>query len=163
MGTLNDDLYVNGTLRAKTFVPSDGAISNQHIAAAAAIAASKLVHQHRATYSQPNTTATTETRTIHCVRGATGTIKEIAVGSIVANVGAATVTVDLRKNGTTVLTGVVTLNNTHTARQNVTGTLAGAGVVAGDDLDIVITATAGGGTLATGVFVAVTIDEDPVP
>lgn len=162
MSRINSDMFFGGTLRATTLVPSDGCVFDKHVAAAAAIGTAKQVHQHRATYSQPNTTATTETRIIHCVRGLTGTIKEIAAGSIVANVGAATVTVDLRKNGTTVLSSVITLNNTHTARQNVTGTIAGATVAAGDDLDIVITATAGGGTLATGVFVALTVDEDPV-
>jgi hypothetical protein len=70
------------------------------------------------------------------------------------------VTVDLRKNGTTVLSAVITLNNANTARVAVAGALSVTTLVAGDVLEVV-TATAGGGTLATGVFAIVTVNEMP--
>jgi hypothetical protein len=40
-----------------------------------------------------------------------GTVVAFVAGAVVPNVGAATVTVNLLKNGTTVLSAVVTLNN----------------------------------------------------
>ena len=77
----------------------------------------------------------------------------IEAGVVVQAAGAATVTVDLRKNGTTILSGVITLNNTHVAYAEVAGTISSARYVTGDVFEIVLTATAGGGTLPQGVYV----------
>jgi hypothetical protein len=160
MGRWPGDLYVAGNITGKTMTVPDGSVTNAAVAATAGIAASKLRHTFRQRYAQPNTTATTETRVIHLVVGATGTINGFSAGSIVANIGAATVTVDLRKNGATVLTGVITLNNANTAYVPAAGVIASPNVVAGDVLSVVITATAGGGTLATGAYCEVNLDED---
>lgn len=122
-------------------------------------------HQHAQRYSQPNTAATTETKVVHVCQGTSGTVRKFSAGSIVVALTTATVTVDLRKNGTTILTAPITLNNANTARVAVNATLASAGaaaLVAGDVLEVVITATASGGTLPTGVFTALRVDEDYV-
>jgi hypothetical protein len=157
---IEGDLYVAGSIGARSMTAPAGSVNNAAVAANAAIDPSKLGHQRRIGYGQPNTAATTETRPIFVCRGATGAILAIHAGSIVAAIGAATVTIDLKKNGATVLTGVVTLNNANTARVAVAGTLATTTLVAGDWLELVITATAGGGTLPTGLFVMVTLNED---
>jgi hypothetical protein len=159
-GTWPGDLYVRGNLAAQSFSPPAGSITDAAIVALAGISASKLRHQHRKLFSQPNTTATTETRVLHIVVGATGTVTSFSAGSIVANIGAATVTANLMKNGVSILTGAITLNNANTAYVPSAGVIASAGVVAGDVLSVVLTATAGGGTLATGVFAQVSLDED---
>lgn len=157
---IEGDLYVAGNINSRTMKVAAGSVDNAAVSASAAIDPSKLGHQHRIGYGQPNTAATTETRPIFVCRGATGATLAIHAGSIVAAIGAATVTIDLKKNGASVLTGVITLNNANTARVAVAGTLATTTLVAGDWLELVITATAGGGTLPTGLFVIVTLTED---
>ncbi len=92
---IEGDVYHAGTETFKAIVLPTGAgapVSNTNIAAGAAIATAKQVHKHRKGYGQPNTTATTETRGIHVCFGATGTVVAFKAGSIVANIGAATVT-----------------------------------------------------------------------
>lgn len=159
---IQGDHFFTGNLRAGTMTLPGNAVTNGTVQPGAAIDTSKLNHRHRFRYSQPNTTATTETKAIGYVYGATGTLIAFHVGSIVPNLTTATVTVDLRKNGTTMLTGVVTLNNANTARVSVAGTLASTALVAGDLLEVVVTATAAGGTLATGVYAFATVDETAV-
>jgi hypothetical protein len=107
-------------------------------------------------------TAATVTIPIHVVKGATAILKALKAGSIVANVGAATVTIDLKKNGASILTAVITLNSANTARICVDGTFSSTALVAGDFLELVVTATAGGGTLATGLLVDLLLYEDSV-
>lgn len=142
----------------------DAAVDNDAIDPAAGIAASKLQHLHRANFSQPNTAATSETRHVFTCHGATGTVIGFKAGSIVAALLGATVTVDLKKNGASVLSSVITLDNANTARASENGTLNGAQValVAGDELEVVTVATVGGGTLPTGVFASANIVESYV-
>jgi hypothetical protein len=86
------------------------------------------------------------------------------VGSIAKAIGDSTVTVDVKKNGTSVLSSVVTLNSSNTARIAVAATIDGTqdDLVAGDWLEVVITISAGTGTLPTGVFVQVEVDQDGI-
>jgi hypothetical protein len=153
------DLYVNGGLSSKTFTAPSGSITNAMVATNAAIAATKVAHQHRLVLSQSGT-ATSVTQPIYHCYGATGTTIAVYAGSIAIAVGAATVTVDVKKNGTTILSGVVTLNSSSVARIGQAGTITVPALVAGDVLEVVTVATAGGGTLPTGLFVAVTVNED---
>ena len=117
-------------------------------------------------YSQPNTAATTETRALGIVHGA-GNIIAFYVGNSARATGAATVVVTLRKNGVSVLTANVTLNNaTPTSGAGYASVLATldpaqVAVVKGDILDVVITATAGGGVLPTEVSVTAIVDQHP--
>jgi hypothetical protein len=134
-------------------------IADSDISGTANISASKVQHQHRQVYSQPNTTSTTETRIIHVVNGASATITSFSAGSIVANVGGATVTVDLKKNGSSVLTSVITLNSSTVAYTPTLATLSTTTATTNDVFTIVITATVGGGTLATGVYASLNIYE----
>jgi hypothetical protein len=160
MGLLRipDDVHVEGRITAQSMTVPDSAVKDASVASDAAIQATKVIHQHQKSYSQPNTTATTETRVIHEARGA-GTVQEFRAGSIVACLTTATITVDLKKNGTTVLSAVITLNNGNTARVAVAGTVTSAAYVAGDVFEIVITATASGGTIGTGFFAQGTFRE----
>jgi len=138
-----------------------GTIVNADLADAAAIVATKVQHQYSPLFAQANSAAASDTgRVLHVVKGATGTIVAFRAGSIVAAIGAATVTVDLKKNGTTVLSAVITLDSGNTAYIVEEGTISVPAVVAGDVLTLVIVATAGGGTLPTGLFAQVVIRED---
>lgn len=129
-----------------------GFITNSMVATGAAIDSTKLKHRFNKTYAQPNTTATTERKTIHTVDVAQ-TIVSFRAGSVVANGGAATVSIRLKKNGTNIDTAALVLDNTNTAFifRNAAG-FTSTTLVASDVVEVDITATAGGGTLATGVF-----------
>lgn len=146
--------------RVKPSFPGGLGVTDVDIAAGAGLSASKLGHQHVAAYSQPNTTATTETRTLHVVHGLTGTVLAFKAGSIVPCVGGATITVDLKKNGSSILSSVITLNAASVARVVQAATISSAGLAVGDWLEIVITATTGGGTIGTGFFCEAVLAED---
>lgn len=158
---IEGDLFVNGNFSAKTQTAASGSIADAQVAAGAGISATKLQHQHRPGYSQPNTTATTVTTAIYRCFGATGAVVGFHAGMISKNVGGATVTVDLKKNGASILTGVISLSSADTNRVALAGTISGGTLVAGDLLEVVVTATVGGGTLGTGFFCYATVNEDP--
>lgn len=151
---IEGDLYVTGNIGSATMSVPDSTIVNADVSASADILSTKLEMQRSFTYSQ-NGTAASVTIPVHMVYGATCSLVSIKAGSIVANIGAATVTVDLKKNGSSVLSAVITLNSSSTARIPQAGTITTAGGVADDFYELVIVATAGGGTLATGLAVTV--------
>lgn len=153
------DLHIAGALSAESIDIPSGTVTNDDISASADIVTTKMQHQHQPVVKQPLTAMTAGTEVLHVTKGATGTIVDFRCGSITAAVGAATATVDLKKNGVSVLTGTITLNNANTAYVPVNGTLSGTSLVVGDVLTVVTTATAGGGTLPTGFFATATIRE----
>jgi hypothetical protein len=163
-GYLYGDLQIQGSLYVQGgFTPPANSIVDASVAASAAVAATKLQHQHRAIYAQgSSTTAAAATQVIFAVFGATGTVVNFEAGAVVPNVGAATCTVDLKKNGTSILGAAISLSSSQTARQLVAATISNTALVAGDVLEVVVTATAGGGTLAQGLFATLTVNEMPL-
>ena len=97
-------------------------------------------------------TAASATVPIHVAEG-DGALVALRCGSIAIAIGAATVTVDLKKNGTTVLSSVVTLDSANTARILEDATISSAAYSEDDFFELVIVATAGGGTIPTGLIV----------
>src|SRR4051812_30646721 len=78
-------------------------------AAGQGVAANKVIHQHEITYAQESATnAASEKKTIHVCRNA-GTLLDFRAGAVVLLTGADTCTVDLLKNGVSVLTAVISL------------------------------------------------------
>ena len=139
-----------------------GTVNDADLAASANLDATKMRHQYCPVFAQANSAAASDTgRVIHVVKGTTGTLVAFRAGSIVAATGNATVTVDLKKNGTTMLSAVITLDSGNTAYVLEEGTLSVTAVVAGDVLTLVIVATVGTGTLPTGLFAEVVVREDP--
>lgn len=159
-GRVESDLYVNGRLTPKTFDCPSGAIANAGVSASAGIVATKLQHQYAKVYAQPNSASTTVTQAIHVCYGATGTIIAFEAGSIVAATGNATHTVDLKINGSSALSAVITLDSGNTARVVEAATITSADLVAGDLLEIVTVATVGSGALPTGFYCQAVIRED---
>lgn len=158
---VDEDAYFAGTLRAQTLVIPSGTIVNASVNAAAAIASSKLEHQHVKTYGQSGTAAAA-TVPIHVVQGTAGTILSLKAATIAACTGDATVTVDLKKAGSSILTGVITLDSANTARVAEAGTVSSATLAAGDFLELVIAVNAGTGSLGTGLCVQLVLDEDAI-
>ena len=154
------DLHVKGSLTCRTFSPPSSCISDAAIAAAANIDADKLQHRWRAMLTQVHGTAAATERSVVYYARTTGTVTSVKAGTVVLNIGAATITVDVKKNGTTILSGVITLDTANTAYIAEAGTITVPALVAADVLEVVVVATAGGGTLGQGLFVMVEIDED---
>lgn len=131
-------------------IPANTVIDDD-VSGSADIAAEKLEHYHQKTYSQANTAAADETRMLH-VAMAAGEVLAFEAGSIAKAVGDATCTVDLKKNGSSILSAVITLDNANTNRVTEAATIASAAYVDGDVFEVVIDGTIGTGTLPTGVF-----------
>lgn len=149
------------TVRFQSISLPNVCIDNSHVKIDANISASKLEHQHRATYAQESETAATdEKRVIHGVKGTTGTIKSFAAGCVTPCVGDATVLIDLLRNGTSVLVAPFTLSSSESAYEWVDGVVDTEAVVADDVLSVEITGSAGTGTLGEGVMVMLDVFED---
>lgn len=153
--------HFTGLISFKNVALPAGTVRDADVHAAAAIATTKLRHRHHQMYAQASaTTAAAETRVIHAVHGAVGEITRFTAGLVGPCVGDATVSVDLKVNGSSVLTAAITLNSGHTARQLVNATIDTDALAVGDVLEVTITVNAGTGTLGTGVFAMVVVDED---
>lgn len=161
MSAINDDLHVNGTLSALVFKAPVGSITDAAVIGAAGIQYTKLQQRRTVQHSQPNTSATSETKVAGAVVGATGTLVAIQAGCIGPCVGSDTVTIDVRVNGVSVLTGVITLNSSQAAYALVSGSFATTALTMGNVLTIVVTPNHTTGTLGTGVFAILTWAEDP--
>lgn len=157
------DVQVQGTLNAGAITLPSNCVGNSQVqtpAAGSGIDATKLIHDERRMLAQAsNTTVSNITQVVHVVIGTAATVLTFEAGAVVPAVGADTATVDLKKNGTTVLGSVITLSSAQSARQVVTGSISVASAVAGDVFEITITAVHSSGTLAQGVFAVMQIKE----
>lgn len=156
--TIPTDLNVQGNITARSFSIPAGAIGDTQVSSSANIAASKLGHIHRVFRGQAGAAAS-ETSAVHYVVGATGTVSSIVAGAITPAVGADTCTVDVKKNGTSILSSAISLTNSQAAYAVVSGAISTAGLVVGDVISVVITPSHSTGTLASGVFVAIDVWE----
>lgn len=160
--TIDGDLYVRGTLRTGLFAPPANSVGNTNITSADPIIASKLYRRLSPLVAQTKTSGASvaERRVCHVGYGA-GNVVAIRAGVQQALVGGATTTIDLYKNGVSVLSATVVLDNTDTAYGLRSGTIASAPYVAGDVFEVVITVAAGGGTLGQGLWVQPVFEEAP--
>jgi hypothetical protein len=157
------DLYVGGNLSAKTFSCPAASITDNGVASAAGIQASKSQQQFTKTYGQvTGVGAVTERRPIHSVYGATGLVVQFRAAAAVANIGAATITVQLKKNGVNILTSAISLSSSTVAFAWVAAAgFTTTSLLASDILEVDVTATAGGGTLGQGLICELVTREDP--
>lgn len=162
-GLIDGDLTVRGTLNVGAIsLPANAVDQASQIKAGINIPADKTEQRFFPAWSQPNTTATAETRTLFVARRS-GTLNEVIAGSIAKATGDSTITVDIKKNGTTVLSAVITLDSANTNRIVESGSVSGGGTfVAGDWFEVVIAISAGTGTLPTGVFCQLEVDQNGV-
>lgn len=160
MSAINDDLHVNGTLTAKAMRPPDNSITDEAVIAGAGIQYTKLEHLHRGVYRQPNSAAAAETKVVAVVGGVTGSVVAFKAGCVGPCVGADTITVDLKKNGITILAAPISLTSAQAAYATVSASVATPDLVAGGVLTVVVTPNHSSGTLGTGVFADVDYRED---
>lgn len=161
VGRIEGDFHIAGALSATSITIPSGTVTDNAVQAAAGIQASKLQHQFQKGYAQESdTAASAEDRVIHTVYGATGTVVAFEAGSVVVCVGDATITIDLHKNGASILTTPIVLDSSNAAYVVEAGTISSGSIVDGDVLEIVITVNAGTGTLGKGVFTSCVVRED---
>ncbi len=159
MSTLDlETLHIAGTLSSQYFVPPAQCIDNAAIkvrSAGTPIDAAKVDHQHREVYAngvgKSTTVSVSETAVVHVAK-ANGTLKRFSAGAVTPATGNSTVTVDLKKNGITVLTAVISLSVAQTARQVVSATVLTTAYLAGDVFEVTTVTTVGTGTLPAGLF-----------
>jgi hypothetical protein len=107
MNTVDGDLRVRGRVIPDAMTIPASSVGNTQFNAADPLAVANQQHQYVKQLAQVNgSAAAAERRVIHRVYGATGTLLDFKAGLVTAAVGAATVTVDLRKNGASVLNTV---------------------------------------------------------
>lgn len=159
--TLNGDTRCSGSMTAEQgFFSSVPWADENDFLSSARLPTSILVERQHKHHGQVGTVAT-ERRSIAIMRAA-GTLKSLEICiTQTAHVGAATLTVDLLKNGTTVLTAPVSTSSSDAVRALKGATFASTALADGDVLELNITATAGGGTLAVGMGAELTYDENP--
>lgn len=155
-----------GRVIPKFFSPPDECITDDAFSSDDddRLTAVKQQQQYSCEYSQESdTTAETETRVIHVCYGEEGEVIAFQAGSVVACIGPDSISIDLLKNGSTVLDSVIVLDSSNSARTPEEATLDPAEVdlEEGDVLEAEITTSAGTGTLAKGVFIQAIIREDP--
>lgn len=160
---IEGDIFVAGNIRAVSMTIPAGTVTDESVAAGADVAATKLRHEHRQTYAQESATdAADEARVVHVVRGTAAEAVAFVAGAVVPATVDDTATVDLLKNGVSILTAPISLSVAQAAYEIVAGVIATAALVAEDVLEVVIDGTHAAGVLPKGVFAALSVHEDPL-
>jgi len=156
----NDVHFVGATTFLGSVAMPDGSITSDMISSNL-IDATKLRRRLSHKYFQDGTIADSK-ETIHIVYGNTGTLIgfQVAVTEVVTTSNSI-VDVDLLVNGSSVLSAVVQITNSHSVYEVVLGTITTTALVQGDVIEIDIDATVYSGTLPVGLVVITTQDEDP--
>jgi hypothetical protein len=159
---IDSDMYVNGNLAAKQLGVPNGTITQSMMApntgSGQGILASGVQQQY-VLYSKQdnNTTPVARTEVIHVVIGQKCNLQSVKFGLTVACTGSDSVVVDLKKNGTSVLSGPVTLNLASGTTPQA-GTITTPAAVAGDIITFVVTTVTG--TSMKGLYAQLVPRED---
>jgi len=150
------------TFSGGTLIPDAGSLTDQYIASNAAISVDKQQHAYKARTdfgAKIGDTPVTVEKIVH-VASQAGTLRNFNAMLNVTG-SASSMTFDLKKNGVSVLTSVITLTNTNSNRQVVTVVPATVAFVAGDVLSIALTVTTSTG--AQGPFAWASLSESGAP
>lgn len=162
LDVLGGDVNVRGALSAQVINYPAGSIVNADVNAAAAIAATKLQQQRNITYQQLNgANAAAESKQVYRVNGATATLQAFKASCVGVPGGDRTCTIDLHKNGVSILSATIQLDSGSVAYTAESGTFSSTSLVAGDVLTVVVTVGGSSGTHVTGLLVNVVLAEDP--
>lgn len=156
---LEGDVIVRGNLRANTMVLPTNSVGDTQFTSADPLTAAKQVHQYLRTYGQDHGSASAAQRqVIHVAHGA-GTLVSFGGGITVACVGDSTITINLYKNGSTILSTTVTITSSNVANAVEEATFSATPYSAGDVFEVVVTVSAGTGTLGQGAFAKLVVTE----
>ncbi len=161
---VDNNLVVPGQLVCGVFFPPDGCITNAAVALATPIDAEKIEQQK--TISRDlcahGVDFAAVRKHLHTVQGATGTLLKFQAGNSTAAGATTTVTIQLKKNGSNILSAAITLDSTNTAFTGLESAagFSSAALVAGDVLEV--DATISGTNEPQGVFVTLVLNEAPI-
>jgi len=131
-----DRHYAGDVSFGKSVTLPAGTITDEKVAPGAKLSASKLQHQYERTIADDsNETPESFKSVVHVVHGATGVLVGFQAGAVVAATGGS-VDLNVKKNGTSVLTGVVTVDSGTAAYGTESGTFSSTALAAGDVLEI---------------------------
>lgn len=162
--TINNDLFINGTLTPIGFNPPSGCIDDGAVEASANIDTTKLKHRFYAQYAQGSAVAAAAAQQVIYVCNASSIadaeIVDFFVGNVVEAGTTTTITVKLLKNGTDILSADITLTNSGPAAYGVVHAsgFTSTELVAGDVIEIQIVRTTGT-NYPEGVFATLVVDE----
>jgi hypothetical protein len=171
MATMDESLYVGGTLQAKTLILSQSSVFDRHISDVAEIATSKMYHRYRAV-ANIEKHVKTAIMPIHSVLSGRGAIpNDFSISIRTAPTSSATVTVDLQSItpagvATSLLSAALALTSSSAINTPIAGTLS-TSLVAQDTLLYVVTTAACTnavqtvgilGTMTSGTFTITAID-----
>lgn len=156
------DVRHTGAHRFDSIVlPADSVGDTQHTSSAP-VRRAALKHEHRALYAQADGSAAASAKVVVHVARAAGVVVGVYAGpGDTAAVGGATVTVDALKNGSSVLSSTIVIDNGDAAYATVAGTVNTSvdDYVSGNVFEIQFTAAAGGGTLPQGCWAVIVLEE----
>lgn len=161
MSTLRQegDLLVTGTARFGNVSLPANSVGDFAVDAANPITVEKLEHQYSVMYSQKKgTSVAAERKVVHYAYGA-GEIANCIAGVTAAAVGDSTCTVNIKKNGSNILSAAIVIDNTNVVNAAESGAFTSNTYVAGDVIEVDATISAGSGTLPQGLFVNLVLRE----
>lgn len=157
------DLTVRGDLKVEgSFALPADSVNDAQVPVAAKLSASK-VRQYYPMHAEQRGSVVDDTIMLGTMPRP-GTVTSVRVVVLTKPIGDATCTVDILKNGASILTQVVLIDSGAADRVSIVGTIKSDGsekYVAGDVFETVVNATIGTGTLPVDLSVAVegTTDE----
>lgn len=164
--TIPNDVHIGGRITAQSMTVPASTISDSQVASDAAIQATKVVQEIVAPYAQEATAnAAAEERVIFIARNA-GTVAAVECGHVTkpdtALAAGRSAIVNVKKNGTTILSATVELDNADNNLTAVPATISTPTYADGDIFTVAITLGAGtSGTHCKGVFANVRFRETP--
>jgi hypothetical protein len=157
------DVYVAGDISGRTTTLADGSVTNDAVAAAADIVASKLEHQYTITVGEESAVGANDQSVVaHVCRGLTGLITGFSAGHVAALEGTEVTEVELLINGATCLTGAIALDNGDAAYAVVAGTIDDGALAVDDVIEVVFDWTTGDGDAGAGQFATIVLTEKAV-
>lgn len=143
---------------------NNGAVTGQHISSAVAdaIPAAKMVHVYKHGTNFATAIGGTPATREEIVMVGTGTGTILGFHAVLNDTGTSTsITFDLKKNGTTVLSSVITITHGTADKTTLDGTLSVTSYTSRDILSISM--TVGSATGATGAFAWLDVSETTSP
>lgn len=141
------------------FTPPANSVGDRAFNATDPLTAAKQDHLHVSIGAQDFGTASAAERRVAYIAQASGAVDAVSAALAQAIVGDSTTTVDLKKNGTSILSAPISLTSSDAAYASAAGSISSSAYVAGDVFEISVTVAANTGTLGQGLGWAVRFNE----
>lgn len=159
MATFRENVHVDGNFSANTMSVPNASVGDDGIDPGNPLNVDKTLHQYPRLLTQPHgADSVDERRVIHQAYG-TGLVAGVQATVVVPATGNSTLTVDVLKNGVSILSGTLTIDNGNDAYEVETIGLSDPNYVGEDVFEVVVTNTYGTGTPPQGLAVLVVFRE----